>query len=346
MAQGTVQADTGLYFARQSSGKGVAATVLKGGLALVNFNNDTDIEKVDGEPMLGAGIYMQKGMGVSYVTNQSGNGWVTLDLFPAQIFSAFMTKGTSTGTAAYTHPYTLIDRNVNLPYLSILLVNGESAAGVGILTTLIRDVRLTSFGFTIDGTDAVKWDATWQGLNQGVGTGSETLSFNTAFNIPDANNAATTYTWPSWFPSTYCLQNVNIKWQPAAGVNPPCIGSGQHGDIRIEKAGFVCTFRFQGDSDAATIYKQINYKAATGLSASAAMSAALKEGDFSFSLASQSLIPTTSTPYSLAGTIPLQWTKAKWVNGSPNVLEVEAVSYGSAATLTAVNATAGASMVI
>jgi hypothetical protein len=110
-AQAFVAADLGLYMAKQGA-KGTAATALKGAIAFTKFENTPEIETVDGVPMLGPnGFYMQQSVGTAVKTTQTAEGWVGLELFPAMLFAGFMTKGTTTGTTAFTHPYTMIVKN-------------------------------------------------------------------------------------------------------------------------------------------------------------------------------------------------------------------------------------------
>jgi hypothetical protein len=350
-AQAFVAADLGLYMGLQGS-KGAAATALKGAIAFTKFENNPEIVITDGVPMLGPnGFYMQQSVGTAVRTTQSAEGWVGLELFPAMIFGAFMTKGTTTGSGAdKTHPYTAIAKNSGLPYITIGLVYGESSvAGTGITggTDIIRDARLTQFRFTISSLDAIKFTAAWAGLNMSAGSG-QTFTPNTSYVIPNPNGTGNTYTFPSFIPSSVCVNSIDIEWAAQSVQSPPCLGSGEYGDTLITQAGWTLTFKMQLDVNSIKAYNQILNKADTlAASNTTGFTPALKTGAFSFLANSDTVVATTSTPYSLAGSFPsLQWSAPKITDDSPNELTIVAKSFGSDQTFTVVNALASGAMTI
>lgn len=349
-AQAFVAADLGLYMGKQGA-KGTAATALKGAIAFTKFENTPEIETVDGVPMLGPnGFYMQQSVGTAVKTTQTAEGWVGLELFPAMLFTGMMTKGSTTGTTAYTHPYAPIVKNSALPYITIGMVYGESTtAGTGITggTHIIRDARLTQFRFTISSTDAIKFTAQWMGLNMGAGSGSETFTPGSTYVIPNPNGSANTYTFPSWIPSSVCCNSVDVEWAAQTVQTPPCLGAGEHGDTLITQAGWTLTFKMQLDVNSIKAYNQVLGKADALPSGTTGILPGLKTGAFSFLANSDTVVPTTSTPYSLAGSFPsLQWSAPRITDDSPNELTLVAKSFGSDQSFTVVNATASAGMTI
>jgi hypothetical protein len=350
-AQAFVQADLGLYMGLQSS-KGTAATALKGAIAFTKFENNAEIMATDGVPMLGPnGFYMQQSVGTAVKATQSGEGWVGLELFPAMVFGAFMTKGTTTGAGAdKTHPYTAIVKNSGLPYITIGLVYGENTTpGTGIAggTHVIRDSRLTQFRFTISSLDAIKFTAQWMALNMSSGTG-QSFTPNTSYVIPNPNGTANTYTFPSFIPASVCVNSIDVEWSAQSVQSPPCLGSGEYGDTLITQAGWTLTFKMQMDVNSIKAYNQILGKADTlAASNTAGFTPVLKTGAFSFLANSDTVVPTTSTPYSLSGSFPsLQWSAPKITNESPNELTIVAKTFSSDQSFTFVNALASGAMTI
>lgn len=339
IGQGFTLQDESVYFCKQS-GKGVLGSAFKGGYALTTFEHTPTKNKVDGVPMLGGGIYMFKSMGLNTIQNFTAGGWITLDTFAAFIFSMFMSKATS-GSGPYTHVWSAITKNINMPYYSIAVVHGESSTpGSGILTVFIRDARLTAFSFTISTSGAITWTASFMGLNMGVGAGTETFSFNGSFVIPDPAIGTTVLTWPSWFPASNTISCSSFTATLAANVtaSPAGIGTGEAADILFDKAGWTLAFDFQSTSDMVAVYEWINFGAVSALSASSAMTTGLKEGAFSFVASSLDVIPTTSTPYSFAGSFPdVQWDSARMTAASPQRLLVPAGTFGSGQTFTVTN---------
>ncbi|MBA3829892.1 MAG: hypothetical protein H0X33_13210 [Taibaiella sp.] len=351
-AQAFVAADLGIYLGAQSA-KSTAAAALKGAIAFTKFENTPEIEMVNGVPMLGpTGFYMQQSIGTAVKTTQSAEGWVSLDLFPAMILGAFMTKGVSSGTAAFVHPYSQIAKNSGLPYLTIGMVYGESTTpGTGIAggVHIIRDARLTQFKYTISSLDAIKFTAQWMGLNMSGGTGQTFTPPASIVGIfPNPNGAGNTYTFPSFIPSTVCVNTIDVEWNATAVQTPPCLGSGEHGDTLITQAGWTLTFKMQMDVNSIKAYNQILNKADTlAASNTLGFTAGLKQGAFSFLANSDTLVPTTSTPFSLGASFPsLQWSAPKISNESPSELTIVAKSFSNDVTHTVTNATAGGSMTI
>jgi hypothetical protein len=301
-------------------------------------------------PLLGPnGFYMAQSVGTAVRTTVNGEGWLDLGMGAAILLQSFMTKGTTTGTTAFTHPHTAIVKNSSMPYLTLGFVYGETTtAGTGITggTHIIRDMRPTAFGLTISSTDAIKFTGQWQGLNMGAGS-SPTFTPGAAQVIPNPNGTSNTYTFPSFIPSTVCCNSVQLAWTAQTVLAPPCLGAGEYGDILIEQAGWELTFRMQLDVNSIIAYNQILGKADALASGTSSLAPGLKTGAFSFLANSDTVVPTTATPNSLAGSFPsLQWVSAKITNDSPNMLEIVARSFGSDQVLTPVNAIAGGSYTI
>lgn len=348
-AQAFVQADLGVYIKKQS-GKGSAATALIGAQQFTKITPTSEIVRIDGVPLLGPnGIYMAQSIGTVYQSTIDGEGWLDLGMGSAMLLQGFMLKGSTTGSAAFTHPHTSIVKNSALPYETIGFVYGEStSAGSGITggTHIVRDNRQTGFTLTLSSTAAPQFTAQWKGLNMGAGT-SPTFTPGAAQVIPNPNGTANTYTFPSWIPSSVCCNSVRLAWTAETVYAPPCLGAGEYGDILITQAGWELTFNMQLDVNSIIAHNQILGKADAFTTGTSATSPTLKTGAFSFLANSDTLIPTTSTPASLAGSFPsLQWVSAKITDDSPNMLEIVARSYGSDQTLTPTNAIAGGSYTI
>jgi hypothetical protein len=209
-------------------------------------------------------------------------------------------------------------------------------------------VRLTQFRFTISSTDAIKFTAQWMGLNMGSGSGSETFTPGANYIIPNPNGSANTYTFPSFIPSSVCCNSVDIEWAAQTVQTPPCLGSGEHGDTLITQAGWTLTFKFQMDVNSIKAYNQVLGKADALASGTSSITAGLKTGAFSFLANSDTVVPTTSTPYSLAMSFPsLQWNAPKIGDDSPNELTLVAKSLRQRCRLPlVVNATASGAMTI
>jgi hypothetical protein len=103
----------------------------------------------------------------------------------------------------------------------------------------------------------------------------------------------------------------------------------------------------QLDVNSIIAYNQILAKADTLGAGTSALIPGLKTGAFSFLANSDTVVPTTATPYSLSGSFPsLQWVSARITDESPNMLEIVARTFSSDFTFTPVNATAGGSYAI
>jgi hypothetical protein len=348
-AQAFVQADTGVYFGKQSS-KGTAKVALLGAKQFTRMEVTTELQRFDGVPFLGPdGVYMGQSVGTAVLTTVNGEGWLDLGMGALILLSGIGAKGTTTGSAAYSHPFTPYVKNSAWPYLTMGFVYGESTtAGTGLSggTHILRDMRLTAFGLTISSTEAIRFTGQWQGLNMGAGN-TPTFTPGAAQVIPNPNGTANTYTFPSWVPVGVCVNSVALNWTAQTVQAPPCLGAGEYGDILITQAGWELTYRMQLDSNSITAYNQILAKADTFPTGTSGLVPGLKTGAFSFLANSDTLVPTTSTPYSIAGSFPsLQWVSAKITNDSPNMVEIVARSYGSDQTFTPTNATAGGSYAI
>jgi hypothetical protein len=348
-AQAFVQADTGVYAGKQSA-KGTAKVALLGAQQFTKMEVTPEILRIDGVPQLGPnGFYMAQSLGTAVKTTVNGEGWLDLGIGAAILLQSFMTKGTTTGSAAYTHPHTAIVKNSTMPYLTLGFVYGESTSpGTGITggTHILRDMRPTAFTLTISSTDAIKFTGQWQGLNMGAGS-SPTFTPGAAQVIPNPNGTANTYTFPSWIPVGVCCNSVQLAWTAQTVQAPPCLGAGEYGDILIEQAGWELTFRMQLDVNSIIAYNQILAKADTLGAGTSALIPGLKTGAFSFLANSDTVVPTTSTPNSLAGSFPsLQWVSARITNESPNMLEIVARTFGGDYTFSPTNAIAGGSYAI
>lgn len=351
IAQGYVQNDRGVYFGVQSA-KGTQQTTLKGAMSFTKFETTPNKELTNPEAYLGNGIYLPRAVGHSFMVNWTCEGWITLDLFPTFFFSVIGTKGSTTGAGPYTHPYTLITRNINLKYLTILVVQGETSTGTGNQSVMLRDARITAFSFTISGGDAVKFTMSGIALNEGPGAASPTVTFNTGFNIPapvDATNNTYTYPTAVGFPASFaniCVNSITVAWNATSQIGPACLGTGEHSDIFITGASWELTHAMQYDANTIPVYQQINYGTTSPSANTSALIPAIKEGAFSFTISSTT-IAGGSTPYSLAMSFPsTQWTEAAFTNATPDVLTVKSRTFSNDATATVVNATAGASMAI
>jgi hypothetical protein len=348
-AQAFVQADLGGYFGKQST-KGTAKVALIGAQQFTKLQNTSEIIRVDGVPLLGPnGIYMGQSIGTVVKQTIDGEGWFDLGMGAAILLQGFMAKGTSTGTTAISHPHSAIVKNSALPYETVGFVYGESTTpGTGITggTHIIRDCRQTGFGLTISSTDAIKFTAQWMGLNMGAGS-SPTFTPGAAQVIPNPNGTGNTYTFPSWIPSSVCCNSVRLAWTAQTVYSPPCLGAGEYGDILITQAGCELTFNFQLDVNSIIAHNQVLAKADTFASGTSSMTPVLKTGAFSFLANSDTVVATTSTPYSLAGSFPsLQWVDARITDESPNMVEIIARSFASDFTFTPTNAIAGGSYTI
>lgn len=348
-AQAFVQADLGAYIGKQSA-KGTAKTALIGGQQFTKITPTSEIVRIDGVPLLGPnGIYMQQSLGTVVQLTIDAEGWLDLGIGTAMLLQGFMLKGSSTGTTAFSHPHTAIVKNSSLPYETFGFVYGESTTpGTGITggTHIIRDNRQTGFSLTLSSTAAPQFTAQWKGINMGAGS-SPTFTPGAAQVIPNPNGTANTYTFPSFIPSSVCCNSVKLAWTAQTVYAPPCLGAGEYGDILITQAGWELTFEMQLDVNSIIAHNQILGKADAFASGTSSMTPALKTGAFSFLANSDTLVPTTVTPNSLAGSFPsLQWVSAKITDDSPNMLEIVARTYGSDQTLTPTNAIAGASYVI
>lgn len=349
-AQAFVQADLGLYGAKQSGGKGSATVALIGAQQFTKVTPTDEIIKVDGVPILGPnGIYMGQSVGTVVQQTLDVEGWLDLGMGTAMLLQGFMVKGSSTGTTAISHPHTAIVKNSALPYLTLGIVYGESTTpGTGITggTHIRRDNRLTGFGLTLSSTEAPQFTAQWKGLNMGAGT-SPTFTPGAQQIIPNPNGTGNTWTWPSWIPTSVCCNSVKMNWTAQTVYSPPCLGAGEYGDILITQAGWELTFNMQLDVNSIKVYNQILGKADALASGTSSMSPTLKTGAFSFLANSDTIIATTSTPNSIAGSFPsLQWVSAKITDDSPNMLEVVARSFGADQIITPTNAILGASYLI
>jgi hypothetical protein len=348
-AQAFVQADLGVYIGKQSV-KGTAKTALLGGQQFTKVTPTSEIVRVDGVPMLGPnGIYMQQSLGQVFQSTTDAEGWLDLGIGSAMLLQGFMLKGTTTGATAFSHPHTALVKNSVLPYETIGFVYGENtSAGSGITggTHIVRDNRQTGFSLTLSSTSAPQFTAQWKGLNMGAGS-TPTFTPGAVGVIPNPNGTANTYTFPSFIPSAVCCNTVKLAWTAQTVYSPPCLGLGEYGDILITQAGWELTFNFQLDVNSIIAHNQILGKADAFASGTSATSPALKTGAFSFVANSDTVVPSTATPYSLAGSFPsLQWISAKITDESPNTLEVLARSYGSDQTLTPTNNLASASFII
>jgi hypothetical protein len=257
------------------------------------------------------------------------------------------TKGTTVVVSGVsTHPYTLISRNINKKYATIALIDGESTVGSGVMTRIFRDAIMTNLKYTFVGNDAVKWTASWIALNYGPGSGSETFSFNSNYNIPNPNSSTdNAYTFPGFFPAGVCTHNIGVEWTGQSSVGDICMPSGEHSDIYITSAGWKLTAELQADANSKQVYDMINSKTITPASGTSSFLPGLKVGATSLLVNSDNVIPTTSTKYSMAVSLPsLQWTNAEWTNDNPEKVLVESDSFGSDATLTFVNGLSSAAM--
>jgi hypothetical protein len=345
-AQAFVQADMGVYAGKQSA-KGTAKAALLGAQQFTKFEVVPEIIKTDGVPILGPnGIYMGQSIGEVVQITMNGEGWLDLGMGAAVLLQGWLLKGTTSGSAAFTHPHTPIVKNSALPYETLGFVYGESTTpGTGITggTHIVRDIRQTGFKLTISSTDAIKFTAQWKGLNMGAGT-SPTFTPGAAQVIPNPNGTANSYVFPSWIPSSVCCNLVDIEWAAQSVYSPPCLGSGEYGDILITEAGLTLTFKMQLDVNSIIAYNQILAKADAFSAGTSSLVPGLKTGAFSFLANSDTVVPTTSTPNSIAGSFPsLQWVSARITDESPNMLEVVARSFGSDFTITPVNSIAGGS---
>lgn len=345
IGQGYVQADTGVYAALQSA-KGSVASTLKGALSFTKFEVTEEKEVTETEAMLGYGIYHQRAVGRSFKVAGTAEGWTTLSLFPALVFGMIATKTTTGSVAPFSHAYALLTRNINMKYASMYVVYGEASIGSGIQTKMIRDVRITSFTFTFGTTDAVKFSFNWEGLNEGPGAASPTLSFDSNFFIPAPVLATNTVTWPSWFPTAanICATQITLSWNANATDGPACLTTGEHSDIFLPLAGFDLAISTLYTSDMVQVVNQVNSLTASPSADATELSPNLKEGALSFLFNSLD-VAGGSTPYSFAASFPsLQWFKATISNATPNMLTLDAKTFAADATFTIVNATNSAGM--
>lgn len=348
IGQGFVQSDRGIYLGVQSA-KGSPVSTLFGGLSFTRFEITPVKEITEGEPMLGGGNVMQESIGRSYIVNWTAEGWITLDKAALFFLVFFATKGSTTGSGPYTHPFTLLTRNVLMKYLTILAVYGESAMGTGIQKVMMRDCRMTAFSMTISTADAVKFTMSGNAISSGPGAATPTLTFDNSYHIPapvDATNNQ--YNYPSWFPAsnTICTQSLTVAWNAESVVGPACLQSGEHSDIFIPRQSFRLTHAFMHTSDMVQVYNHLVYGTASPANDTSQMNTALKKGPFDFKIASQD-IAGGSTPYSFAMSFPdLQWQLTGLSNATPDILTVDSTSFGGNITATIVNATAGASMAL
>lgn len=351
VGQGFVRTDRKAFIAKQSA-KGTVPTTFNGVTGFTRLETVVEKEFTPGANFLGGGIYTGKAIGRSFVINGTAEGWVSLDLFPAFLFSIIGTKGTTTGAGAdKTHPYTFITRNINLPYFSIYVLHGETTPGTGIMTELVRDCRISGpIILNFSSTDAVKFSFPFKGLQEGPGAGGPTLNFSTDFNIPaPIDSANNQYNFPSWFPAanTICATALEVRWEPTVVDGDPCLTNGEHSDTYITMATWRLNHTLKWTQDMVQVYNHINYGTASPSANASQLVAALKEGAFDFKVSSTNVIPTTSIPYSLAMSFPdLQWLNAQVSNADPDILTTGCVSFGSSMTATIINATSGTAMVI
>lgn len=347
VAPGIVSNDSSVYMALESA-KGSAGSVFKGGFGFTKFSVKPVLEVTKGVPMLGGGYYMQQSVGRGVLVNITAEGWVTLDVNPAMLLATIATKGTtSVASSVSTTPYTLITKNINKKYATIALIDGETSVGAGIMIRLFRDAIMTNLKYTFAGNDAIKWNASWIALNYGPGSGSETFSFNSNYNIPNPGNSGNVYSYPGFFPADVCVHNIGVEWTGQSNVGDICLGSGEHSDIYIIEAGWKVTAELQADSNSKQVYDTINSKTTTPATGTSAFLPGLQAGAVSLTVKSDNVIPSTSTKYSMALSLPsLQWTNAEWTNDNPERVLVESDSFGSDATLTFVNGLSSAAMTL
>jgi hypothetical protein len=332
--------DARVYAALESA-KGSLASAYKTAEQFVTWSHATDKIYVPGVAGLGSGIWKQKNTGTTFQIQDTLDGRMTLQTLPSIIFLGDHTKATTGAGPDYTHVYTPIDRNSELPYMSLGLVWGEQGTlGAGAMTRFTRDTRIVSREITVDSEDVLKFTIGFGALNEGAGAGTETFAADTGIITPQPNGpSANVYTYPSFAPAGMCVNDFKMTWTPNVVYGKACLGSGEKSDILIDEAGWTIAFTAIADSNITQLYNQINYLKNTGLSIDAAMNAAIKEGAFSFLINSTDVIPTSSTPYSFAGNFPnLQWNKINWnTNQTPQTVTFEATSFVKAHTFTFIN---------
>jgi hypothetical protein len=351
VAAGYTQYDLGWYLAKQSA-KGSVPTTFKqaGGPTQITPNNNKNV--IPGEPTLGGGAYQNKAVGTGFDTGLQVTGIWTLDILPALILAGLAVKGTTTtvNTTVQHHPYTLLTRNSNMPYLSDYEVWGEVTPGTGIQTILRTDLRLTAFSLTISTTDLIKFSATYAGLNEGPGAASPTLVANLTYNNPvPVDTVNNLFTFPSFFPvaANVCLESVTINWNANPVQGPFCLGSGERSDNYITRAAWSLDFSFMNTTDMVAVYDSIVYGSSSPTANARQMTTAIKEGAWSCLLNSAATIAGSSpaTPYSQAFSFPsLQWYVVKLTDDTPQKFAVTANSFGNDATMAVENLTTSSNM--
>jgi hypothetical protein len=351
--------DADLYVLKQSA-KATVGSAFKTALQFTEAQVTATIDGVAGEPSLGGGLYVGPDIGLSFQVQWSARGRVTMGSLPAFLFEWFCTRVTTgTGSGPFTHTYSPVLRNFQLPWLALGMVYGEgNTRGSGMAVRFVRDARLSGLEFTISSTDAFRFSINGPGLNMGPGTGSEGFTADSnAIQPAPTNPGVNTFTWPSWVSGSanLCIMNMTLRWVPQFQLAAPCLNSAEHAGMVVTAARWEVTMQLRADSDAMNFVDQIYYKQSATAARGAgktynALNPNYLTGDFSFAVASVEDMGASSplnVPYQFTGTFPLQWTGANMRSDqSPNIIEVTAATYNSAWSLAMINDVTGTNMAL
>jgi hypothetical protein len=294
-AEGSTQFDLTTALARQVGGKGVVPTTFKNCAGIEKINPTTNKTVVEGRPYQGGDAYGPKSVGVGFDSGAQIEGTFTFDMLPILLLGGMMVKGSTTvvNTSVQHHPLTPLKRNLALPLISIYEDWGESAPGTGILTIIKRDAKQTAWSITQAQADGVRFNSTYDALNEGPGAASPTVTLSTGYIIPDPNSTVLTY--PSWFPAftDACLENVGVNWNGTKVQGPFCIGSGERSGNYVTRMGFSGDMTLPLDSNTQPIYDNIIYGTDTPGADASQMTAAIKEGPLTIKWKSLDIIPSS-----------------------------------------------------
>lgn len=331
MAGGMGPFDIAGPFIGEQSAIDTQATVLKSALHFSSLDIKTPKNAIETGPAHSMGFQNQKRFNGSYMVNQTAEGVVTLDTFPAFLFGMFCARSTiQLASDAYEHTYTPFKLTKQMLYYSILYLYGTVAPSFtgALWREMAINSLITQMGFTISANAAPKFRLGWRASNEGPGAGGESLSLDDDYNMPiPSDPTSNDFTLPAWAPdfADLCVKSIDVQ-ADFYNVDYQCLNSAEP-IATVAPQDLTFTLDMLYTSESLAMYQYIKYLTTTPSANARAMRPGFAEGNINFTAAGNTAIPATDpVAYpSLSVLAPdVQWISAD-INQGSNPVDIRIV---------------------